>query len=195
MRGKKPTAELDELRYYLESNLRALHCELHAGTYRHGGYRSFLVNDTKPRQIAVASVKDRFVHRLLYEYLVELYDKTFIGDVWSCRTGKGLLGAIERAQVFLQKHRHDWFWRADIHKFFDSVDQNILAALLERKVPQPKTMRLLHEVIASYNIKSGVWKNERERERESLSKRAAFPLAMSPVRSLPIFISMNWTGS
>jgi len=73
--------------------------------YHHGGYCSFCVNDPKQRMIAVASAKDRFVHRLLYDHLVELYDKTFLYDVWSCRKEKGLKGAIERSQTFLRKHR------------------------------------------------------------------------------------------
>lgn len=107
-----------------------MHHELRSGTYRHGGYRAFSVNDPKRREIAVASIKDRFVHRLLYEYLVPIYDKTFQYDIWSCRKGKGLLGAIERAQELLFKNRNGWFWRADIRKFFDMVDQQVLMALL-----------------------------------------------------------------
>jgi len=88
-RGKKRTAELDEFRYYLERNLNELHLELQDETYRHVGYRSFCVSDPKRRMIAVASIKDRFVHRFLYDDLVERYDKTFLYDVWSCREGTG----------------------------------------------------------------------------------------------------------
>lgn len=184
VQGKKCTEELDEFRYYLERNLRSLQIELQDGTYRHGGYRTFSVHDPKQREIAVASVKDRFVHRLLYEYLVEIYDKTFIDDVWSCRKGKGLLGAIERAQALLGKHRNGYFWRADIHKFFDSVDQGTFVSLLEHKVHDPHAMRLLREVMGSYAMKPR-YGNERERV---LSNVAASLLAMLPAKCFPISI-------
>lgn len=52
----------------------------------------------------MASVRDRIVHRLVYDFLVGIYDETFIYDAWSCRKGKGLLGAIERTQEFLMRY-------------------------------------------------------------------------------------------
>lgn len=87
----------------------------------------------------MASVRDRVVHRLVYDHLVRIYDKTFIFDVWSCREGKRLLGAIERIQFFLKQSEDcgsakqhtgqvypggtSWVWKCDVKKFFDSVDQ------------------------------------------------------------------------
>jgi len=160
-----------------------LHRELRDGTYRHGSYRSFCVNDTKRREIAVASIKDRFVHRLLYEHLVKIYDKTFIHDVWSCREGKGLLAAIERAQKFLAGGcRHGFFWRGDVRKFFDSVDHATLLSILGRRIDDDVTMRLLKKVTDSYttnmNVGSAERERERERERVLLNLRVVSPLAM-----------------
>lgn len=125
-RGKKSSKELEYFTYYLEQNLRQLWSDLNNGNYKHGGYKKFIVTDSKRREISVASVKDRIVHRLLYEYLTEIYNKTFIYDVWSCRKKKGLLGAIERTQKFLSKYTNYFVWRADIKKFFhkDSFKKN-----------------------------------------------------------------------
>ena len=101
-KGKRVGDEIHAFQYYLEKNLYELFQDLNNGRYRHGGYRKFVVCDNKRREISVASVRDRVVHRLLYDYLEKIYDKTFIDDAWSCRKGKGLLGAIERAQGFLK---------------------------------------------------------------------------------------------
>lgn len=101
-KGKRVGDELHAFQYQVEKNLYALFKDLNNGTYRHGGYCKFIVNDNKRREISVASIRDRVVHRLIYEYLEKIYDKTFIYDAWSCRKGKGLLGAIERTQVFLK---------------------------------------------------------------------------------------------
>jgi len=88
--------------------------DLHNDTYRHVGYSHRIVNEKKRRDIAVASVRDRVVHRLLYDYLVPLTDMQFDYDVWSCRMGKGLHAALRRTQYFLNKYDHSYVWRADI---------------------------------------------------------------------------------
>ncbi|MDD4287404.1 MAG: reverse transcriptase domain-containing protein [Candidatus Peribacteraceae bacterium] len=141
---------MEEFRYRLEENLFALETELTQGTYRHGPYKVFTVSDAKKRSIAVASIKDRLVHRLLYDHLEEIYDPVFLFDAWSCRKEKGLHKAIERAQHFLHRFRDGWFWRGDVRKFFDNVDQSVLLSLLKRRVSDQRTLSLLSEVIGSY---------------------------------------------
>ena len=103
-KGKNYTSELHDFQYNLEKELYGLFQDLQNGFYRHGGYRKFVVSDNKRREISVASIRDRVVHRLIYDYLEKVYDKTFIYDAWSCRKEKGLLGAIERAQNFLRSY-------------------------------------------------------------------------------------------
>ncbi len=102
-KGKRVGCEIDDFQYHLEQRLFELFRDLNNGSYNHGGYRKFVVCDNKRREISVASVRDRVVHRLVYDFLVEIYDNTFIFDAWSCRKGKGLMGAIERTQEFLRR--------------------------------------------------------------------------------------------
>jgi len=85
-------------------------------------------------KIAVANIEDRIVHRLIYEYLVPIFDKTFIFDVWSCRKNKGLTAAIERVQKLFRGHKNFYCWRADIEKFFDNIDHQLLIKFLFRKI-------------------------------------------------------------
>ena len=162
-RGKRKTLELEIFSYFLEENLHALHLDLVSGRYRHGGYKKFIVTDSKRREISVASIRDRVVHRLLYEYLAVIYEKTFIYDAWSCRKGKGLLGAIERTQKFLNRYDDSFIWRADIKKFFDNVDQNTLLQVLSLRIKDKTASDLLQKIIGSYFTPA---RHERERERE-----------------------------
>lgn len=140
----------------MEKNLSQLFLDLKSGRYRHGGYKRFIVSDNKRREVSVASIRDRVVHRLVYDFLNELYDKTFIYDAWSCRIEKGLLGGIERLQQFLYSYPRSFIWKSDIRKFFDNVDQKVLLSILSRKIKDAKTINLLTEIVVSY---------ERERER------------------------------
>ena len=150
-KGKRSSPAILEFEYYLEKNLLRLCSDLNNSRYRHGGYTYFRVTDTKPRDISIASVRDRVVHRLLYDYLVPIWDKTFIYDAWSCRKNKGLQGAINRAQSFAIKYPKYYVWRADIKKMFDSIDHAMMKQLIQRRVKSKNVLWLIDEVIDSYN--------------------------------------------
>jgi RNA-directed DNA polymerase len=135
----------------LETNLLRLCVDIHSGRYQHGMYNHRIVNEKKRRDIAVASVRDRVVHRLLYDYLVPLVDSRLDFDVWSCRKGKGLHQGLQRTTYLATKYAHAWVWRADISKFFDNIDQHVLKACLARYVSDAKAQKVLDEVIGSYN--------------------------------------------
>jgi len=163
IKGKRKTEELEIFTYYLEQNLRVLYLELNTDQFKHSEYKKFIVTDNKRREIRVAGVRDRVVHRLLYEYLYEIYDKIFIYDVWSCRENKGLLGVIERSQKFLNKYPNSFVWRADIKKFFNNVDQQALLEILFLRIKDVKAINILKETIASYSSSA--------REREGLPRK------------------------
>ena len=150
--GKKASYDIDMFSYSLESLLSDLQAEIANGSYRHGTYRTFVVTENKKREISVASVRDRVVHRMLYEYLVPIYDQTFIFDVWSCRKGKGLVGAIKRTQDLFARYPNTYIWRADVRKFFDSVDHDVLKRILSFRIADPIALRLFHQVIDSYHV-------------------------------------------
>lgn len=162
-KGKKASRALDNYTSNLEHNLYQLYHDIKTDKYRHDQYRKVIVTDSKRRIISVANIRDRVVHRLLYEYLIEIYDRTFIYDAWSCRKNKGVISAIERTQEFFQRFSESYFWRADIKKFFDSVDHNILKRLLHYKISDAKALILLDEIINSYST-SNPRISERERE-------------------------------
>lgn len=138
--------------YHLEEELERLAAEIADGTYRHGRYVEFVVNDNKRRTIAVAAVRDRVVHRLLYEHLVQQYNKVFVYDVWSCRPGKGVEGAVQRVQEHMSKYRDGWLWRSDVTKFFDNVDHDVLLQLIRRRITGERALWLLECVITSYRV-------------------------------------------
>lgn len=151
-KGKRKTIDYLQFEENLERNLLGLAEQLQSGAYRHGTYRSFEVKENKKRLISVASVRDRLVHRLLYEYLVPIIDHKLDFDVWSCRGGKGLVAAVFRCGQLVQKYGRGYFWRADISRFFASVDKDILMSLIKAMIPDALAVKLLREVVASYPV-------------------------------------------
>lgn len=150
-RGKRASSEIIGFQYSLESNIDQLHHLLVNKAYKHGAYAHFIVQDSKRREIAVAPVRDRVVHRLIYDHLMPTWDKTFIFDAWSCRNNKGQHKAIERAEGFMRQYKNGWVWRADITKFFDSVDQEKLFNLIKRRTTCEDTLWLIQEILDSYH--------------------------------------------
>ncbi|MBI2051798.1 group II intron reverse transcriptase domain-containing protein, partial [Candidatus Roizmanbacteria bacterium] len=145
---------------HLEDNLFALHKTLANKTYRHGTYQSFYVQDPKQRHIHKATVVDRVVHHLLYNYLYELFDKTFIFDSFSCRLNKGTHKGVNRLEVFTKRAssnytRPSWVLKCDIKEFFASVDHKILLHLIKQKVKAKDILWLLNQVIKSFHSEKG----------------------------------------
>lgn len=150
-KGKKYNSKMHIFQYNLEKNLKSLYYDLNNGNYKHGEYRKFTVCDNKKREISVCPIRDRIVHRLIYDYLCGIYDKTFIYDAWSCRKRKGLTKALERTQKFLRENPNSYIWRADIKKFFDNVNHGKLEKILRLKIKDEKDIDLLKKIIDSFN--------------------------------------------
>lgn len=159
-KGKLPSRAIDEFAYDLEANLTQLSFELCSGLYKHGNYQPVVLYDKKRRDLAVATVKDRVVHRLFYDYLVDIYDNSFDPDVWSCRKGKGLHACLGRTVKLLKKYPNGYVWRSDITKFYDNVNHSTLRDCLYKKIGNDSNaLCVLDKIIDSYctyNSQSGI---------------------------------------
>ncbi|MEK9178294.1 MAG: reverse transcriptase/maturase family protein, partial [Patescibacteria group bacterium] len=159
-KGKKKRLDLQVFERNLEDNLFDLYLYLKNKTYRHGNYEEFYVNDPKRRHIHKASVEDRIVHHLLYKYLYEVFDKTFIYDSYSCRLNKGTHKGVIRLEKFARivsgNYTRDCLaLKLDIKKFFASVDHEILFELLKKKITNKDILWLLGNIIESFNSNAG----------------------------------------
>lgn len=99
---KRYRDEILKFSYNLEENLLKLQEELLSQTYRHGGYREFIVCDSKKRKIKAAPFRDRVVHHALCDIIEPIFDKGFIYDSYACREEKGTHRAIKRLESFLK---------------------------------------------------------------------------------------------
>jgi RNA-directed DNA polymerase len=146
-RGKRSQAQVASFEYALESNLLALQRELTQRTYRPGAYRSFVIRDRKRRLVSAAPFRDRVVHHALCAVIEPLFERTFIGDSYASRRGKGTHGALDRAQAFAR--RFPYVLQCDVRQFFPSVDHAILRAILARKLADPEVLWLADVILAN----------------------------------------------
>jgi len=76
-----------------------------------------------------------------------------IFDTYACRKEKGQFKAVRRAQEFTRQN--DWFLKADVRKFFDSVPHDRLKDLLRRKFKDNQLLFWFDRIIDTYETQPG----------------------------------------
>jgi RNA-directed DNA polymerase len=171
-KGKCLRPDVGRFELDLETELFKLHDDLKNEAYLHGPYMGFFISDPKRRHIHKATVRDRVVHHAVFNILNPIFEKAFIANSFSCRIGKGSHRGVETLAGMLRKvsqnnSRPCYVLKCDVQKFFDSIDHQILLSFLSEKIRDVKMIRLLNELVGSYeNGKSEIRERERERERE-----------------------------
>ena len=136
---------------YLEENVIQIQNELMWDMYKMSPYHHFYVFEPKRRLISAPHFKDRVVHRAIYNIIEPLFDRQYIYDSYACRTGKGTHRGADRAQYFIKKveakHGKAYAFKADISRYFSSVDHAILKSILRAKIQCARTQELLFYII------------------------------------------------
>lgn len=148
-RGKRARPNVEEFHFHLEKELLRLLDDLAAGTYRPGNYRTFTIREPKPRLISAAPYRDRIVHHALVNVLEPIFERSFLPDSYACRKGKGTHAAVRRCQEFARQF--PYAWKADIRKYFPSLDHQILKGLISRKIRDPRVLDLVGSIVDHSN--------------------------------------------
>ena len=154
-RGKMKRSDSLDFSRHLERIIFKLHRQLAAQLYRHSPYQSFFIQDPKARHIRKACVRDRLVHQAVHTALTRIYDPKLIHHVYSSRVAKGTHRAVDALRAMAWKVsknlcRPCWVLKCDIRKFYDTVDHEILKAILRHTICDEKALWLLNEIIGSF---------------------------------------------
>ena len=149
-RGKRCKQEVLRFREDLDDELGGLREELLAGEVDWGDYHSFQVIDPKPRTIHASSFKARVAPHAMMNRCEPAFESYQIHDSYSCRKGRGLDRALERAVRFSRSG--DWFLQLDVHKYFNSIDHQILKRLLERRFKDRTVLDLFFSIVNTFHV-------------------------------------------
>jgi len=140
-----------------------LHRSLADGTYKCRGYYKFNVCERgKIRAIQSLHITDRVFQRSLCDQaLIKEVTKGFIYDNGASQAGKGTEFArnrlVKHMQDFYRKHgMNGYFLQIDIHKYFDSIDHEIMKKIVSKKIKDEKVAAELYRVIDSFDGGKGV---------------------------------------
>lgn len=115
----------------LEENLVNLRDELMERTYKVGRSTCFIIEDPVKREIFAADFRDRVVHHLVYNYIMPVFEKTFITDSYSCRKGKGTLYGVKRLEHHVRSCTNNYnnmayALKMDIQGYFMNINRKRL---------------------------------------------------------------------
>lgn len=148
-KGKRFRTNVLEFNFALERELFTLQAELKNQTYQPGAYRTFEIQDPKPRIISAAPYRDRVVHHALCAIIMPLLDRTLIDDTYANRWGYGTHRALKRFTGFARRYRY--CLQCDLAKYFPSIDHEILKHLIRKHIKCPETLWLIDTIIDASN--------------------------------------------
>jgi len=134
-------------------NLEALRQLVISGEYRPSDYIEFSVFEPKERVIYAPKYKDKIVQHAVNNVLRDFYEPKFIFDSYACIRGKGNQAAVLRVHRFERaasiNYETPWIVKADVQKFFYSIDREVVKDIVRRKVFCKTTTDLLFRIVDS----------------------------------------------
>ena len=138
-----------------EENIRTLHEQLKAGTYKTSEYSTFKIYEPKEREIyRLPYYPDRIVHHAIMNVLEPIWVSIFTADTYSCIKGRGIQAAADKVRHVLDTDKDycRYCLKLDIRKFYPTIDHAVLKQILRRKLKDTRLLKLLDEIIDSVNF-------------------------------------------
>jgi len=138
----------------LKENLLLLRSELLLHCYSPRPLVNFTIHDPKTRKISKSDFRDRVVHHALCNIIEPIFEKSFIYDSYANRIGKGTLKALQRFDFFKRKASKNntekcYILKADIQKYFENVDHEILLSIIKKRVSDKRIIWLIRKILAN----------------------------------------------
>lgn len=135
----------------LEENLLRLRSLLASGQWHPGPYRAFEVYEPKHRMIHAPCYEDRVVHHALVQIILPYFERRFMDMSFACRKGKGTHAASLCLSRHLRAAEAQWgtvcALKADISRYFPSIDHEILLGIVSRVIADKKVLALIRTLV------------------------------------------------
>lgn len=135
--------------------LGALQEELWKGEYRSRPVRRVFIPkpDGSERPLGIPTVRDRIVQQACRIVIEPLFEANFTECSFGFRPKRSAVGAMEEVRKAMWGS--SWVLDADIRKFFDTLDQELLMRLVARRISDGRVLKLLRGW-----LKAGVMEGE-----------------------------------
>jgi len=120
-----------------------------SGRFRIQGYHEYTIMERgKQRRIQCIRMEDRVCLNALMKEVQRCLRREFIHDTASSIEGRGCLWLHKRVLKMRREHPEvRWFYKCDIRKFYESIPQDKLLEVVERKFREPLVRQMLRECV------------------------------------------------
>jgi group II intron reverse transcriptase/maturase len=112
--------------------------------------------DGKKRPLGIAALEDKIVQHAVSEVLAAIYEADFCGFSYGFRPNRGCHDALDALAVALGR-KINWVLDADIQGFFDSISHEWMLRFLERRIADPRILRLICKWLKAGVSEEGEW--------------------------------------
>lgn len=154
-KGKRQRREVLRFERDLEGNLIQLQNELMWDMYETGPYRVFHVYEPRKRLAAALPFRDRVLQHALVGVIEPIFEQRFIYHSYACRPGRGMHKGANQAQQWLREVKREhgvvYCLKADVAKYFASINQDILLKLITVHIKCRRTIALITHILRTWH--------------------------------------------
>jgi RNA-directed DNA polymerase len=155
-RGKSERGLVLRYENDLVSNLERVLESLDNGTYRPRPHYEFTLRDTKARLIHAPHLEDRIVQHAVCNAIRFPVQNKLIHHTYSCLIGRGVHKCSEQLSHYLSTGRYKYYLKADVSKFFYSIDHDRLMSEVLRVFKCRRTIAILELFVRVNGTSRGI---------------------------------------
>ena len=97
------------------------------------------------------------VQQAVVTVLNAIYEEDFIGFSYGFRPGRGAHDALDALTAGIVRKKVNWILDADVRGFFDNLDHGHLLEFIQKRVGDPRVLRLIQKWLKAGISEDGEW--------------------------------------
>jgi len=161
---RNAAAGVDEVTWHeygerLEEWIKDLHGRVHSGRYRAKPSKRVWIPkpDGRQRPIGIAVLEDKIVQQAVVTVLNQIYEQDFLGFSYGFRPERSPHNALDAIWVGIMHRKVSWVLDVDIRSFFDTINHVWLMKFVERRIADPRILRLIRKWLRAGVSEEGEW--------------------------------------
>lgn len=144
---------------HLENRITDLHGRVQSGRYRAKPSKRIWIPkpDGRQRPIGIAVLEDKILEQAVVWVFNQIYEQDFLGFSYGFRPERRQHNALDAIWVGIKQRKVKWVLDADIKSFFDTINHAWLMKFLERRIADPRMLRLIRKWLRAGVSEDGEW--------------------------------------